>query len=406
MSWKKIKPNMSMSQTMLLDNQSSYSHNEIIGSLKRQIFFFDKILVNRAYILNNYEMIKILKNRDKNGFLNVLQSGSLAFIMEGKLPNISITKSLEKAQKDNMAGLVADKCFTESLDEDIEKLGSSIPYVTFDYSETTKNYLSLIKKYYEMLKSDEDSLIGNISGHDKEKLKDLRNLKNTDITDITRTKLYSNEWFDIPLRPSPDTINYDTYKSNLREKKSIKQILDVAYNVNIPNQHKLNFEYPKGIKPLIFGEKKGLKHTPHNIENSKFPEIKLLKFEDIIEIITEESLMNVRKVYLDSLKKLKKSYNEDSIREFIDCLNEYLKKIYEKFNKNKQWYDVNLSCLIIPYSNNECTIEVDILTIDNDEWKQFSLFQMLLNKGITEQKVKIPKQKLFLKNGIYDSGLF
>ncbi|NQE44386.1 hypothetical protein C5S31_00005 [ANME-1 cluster archaeon GoMg2] len=407
MSWEKVKYNMGMSQTMLLDNQADYRIDAIEGALKTHSILFDKVLINRAFVLNNYELIQILNNRQKNGFLDLIKSDAIAFVMDDKLSNVSFTESLEKSK--NEMDIIANNSFTEKLDHDIEKSGFAVPYVTFDYSETSKRYIDLISIYYEMLKAKQSNILDSISTTDKETLEDLINAPEK--YTIKRQKFYDT-YFDIPLRPNRDSQEeYNEYLKKIKTKKGIKQIVDVPYNANIPIQNTICFDYPAGIEPIIFADKKYHKIPPIDDPTKKkksiFFDIRRLNFKDASNILEEDSLFDYRKNYLDSIKKLKEEYNSGSLEEFIDSFDQYLRNIYEKFKDKYKgiWFkDVELDFRINPFSTKETRMEVGIL-MEKVIWGKEVIFQMILNRGLVEDEslnTQMPIKDILL----HDSGLF
>lgn len=388
MSWEKAKPNMGMIQTMLLDNQADHSIDFIEGALKTHSLFFDKILINRAFILNNYELIHILNNRQKNGFLDLIKSSAIAFVMDDKLSNVSFTESLENSK--NEMDIIANKSFTEKLDQDIEMSGFDVPYVTFDYSETSKSYIDLISTYYEGLQRKQSKILSSISTTDKETLEDLINAP--DKYTIKRQKFYDT-YFDIPLRPNRDSQEeYSEYKKKIKTKKGIKQIVDVPYHANIPIQNKICFDYPEGTDPIIFPDKKYPNippiHDPPKKIKSIFFDIRRLNFKEVSNILADDSLFDYRNNYLDSLQKLKVEYNSGSLEEYIDYLNQYLLKIYGKFKdiyKGIWFKDVELDFQINSLSTKETQMTVGIL-MEKVVCDKQVIFQMILNRGLVEDE--------------------
>jgi len=195
MNWEKIKLTPSMSQTMFLDNQIDYGKAAVIKSIKMQTLFFDKLLINRAYFLNNPDLVEIVKHQDEYGFGNLIESGVIAPVMVESQTSPSFKKEWENAKKQNMLGLTDDEDYIKWLDQFIENVDKPLPYVTFDYPDASQNYKFLIKKYYYII-----CKTGEISKIEPEHNEKLENLifEEESLEEYTRSKLY--EKFNIPLR--------------------------------------------------------------------------------------------------------------------------------------------------------------------------------------------------------------
>lgn len=379
MNWEKIKLTPSMSQTMSLDNQIDVGEDAIIKSMKIQTIFFDKLVVNRVYLLNNPDMASIVKNHAETGFDNLMESGAIAIAMvESKNPP-SFEEEWESAKEREMSGLTSDEEYVNQLDKFIENLNEPVPYVTFNYSGASENYLSLIKDYYDRLKG-----LGETSKINSDNIRKLEDLVSGEVPseDITRSKLYTN--FGIPLR---DTDEYRLVKHDPRYEstKVVKDILDINYNFNIPSLNKLFFEY--GDTYLLPGSTEGklpqidLKPVQCDIN---FIDIDELKFDDIVDI--RESCEDERIGCLKSYERLQKKYGDNNLENLADELCIYLNSIYDLFkNRNMRTHK---SRFIFKCNDCKCgkaTLRIHEYSID-DRRSETVVFNMTCNVGTPEDK--------------------
>ncbi len=151
MTWDKIQPTPSMTQTMVLDNQYYPEEGEVREAIKMQAIFFDKLLINRAFILNNPDLVSIVKNYANNGFNRLMESGAIAIVMVERGTTPSFIEEWKDAKSVEMWGLTDDERYINWLNQFIEGVNNPVPYLTFDYSIASQNYLSLIKNYWNTL---------------------------------------------------------------------------------------------------------------------------------------------------------------------------------------------------------------------------------------------------------------
>lgn len=402
MNWEKIKLTPSMSQTMFLDNQIDVGKNVIMKSIKTQTIFFDKLVVNRVYLLNNPDLSSIVEHRAKTGFDNLMESGAIAISMaESKNPP-SFTEEWKNAKEQKMLGLTSSEQYVNQLDQFIETINEPVPYVTFNYSDASEKYLSLIKDYYGRLKELGEGETSKIKPDDKRKLEYLVSGE-VSSEDITRSKLYIN--FGIPLR---DTREYERLYSLYRypeyeSTKVVKDILDINYNFNISSLNKLSFEYT-GAYPLGTTEGKlpPIDLTPVKYDIN-FIDIDKLKFDDIVNI--RENCEDERTGYLKFYERLQKNYNDNNLESLADELCIYLNSIYDLFkNRNMRTHKSRFTFRCNDCKCGTATLRIHEYSIDDE--RDDTIFSMICNVGTPEDKpmnAELPPKRL--PYGTNDTGI-
>lgn len=393
MDWNKIKVTNSMTQTMFLDNQIEYGFEAVQNSIKMQSLLFDKLLINRAYFLNNPDLVKIFKNRENNGFGNLIEKGAVAPVMaEGKTAPSFITE-WENSKNENMVGLNTDKKYVEELDLFFENMAEPASYVSFDYTNASKNYRKLIKKYCNVLTRKGD--FSNIEDDAQKRINDIILDSNEQ---LTRSWLYNE--FEIPSRGQPE------YKS-IQEKKGktglskniIKGMFDVNYNFNIPDLNNFNFEYVNAYPPGCDDEKELIDIDPlEKSINVKLVDFKDLTFYDVVNIRTTCDAEH--KDFLGAYESLKTKYNNNNIEMMAHSLKEYIcsisnlltnEKYNKKFSTHKSW--ISLDCS--HYKCGRKTFVVHELKVNTDLKERYEpLFQMVLNVGIPEDETRKTESNL------------
>jgi hypothetical protein len=385
MNWEKIKLTTSMSQTMFLDNQIYVGESGIIKSVKIQTLFFDKLVVNRAYLLNNPDLSSIVEHRAKTGFDNLMESGAIAISMaESKNPP-SFKEEWKNAKEQEMSGLTTSEQYVNQLDQFIENLNKPVPYVTFNYSGASENYLSLIKDDYNRLKK-----LGETSKIKSDDLRKLEYLVSGEIPseDITRSKLYTN--FGIPLRGT-DEYELVEHDPRYESTKMVKEILDINYNFNIPHLNDLNLEYRATHKPGPTDGKLYEINPPPVMCDLNFIDINKLEFDDIVNI--RENCKDERTRYLKSYETLQKNYGEKNLESLAYEFRTYLNSIYDLF-KNRTSLTYQSRCTF--HFNNKyykygevilMTHEINIGNHRDDE----VVFNMTCNFGTPEDKHRTNK---------------
>lgn len=385
MNWEQIKVTNSMTQTMFLDNQIAYGFEAVQNSIKMQSLLFDKLLINRAYFLNNLDLVDIFKNKENNGFGNLIENGAIAPVMVEGQTAPSFTIEWEKGNNQSMAGLTTDKKYVEELDLFFENMAEPASYVSFDYTNTSKNYRKLLKNYCNVLKDKGD--FSNIDDDAKKMINDIVLDSNEQ---LTRSMLYNE--FEIPLRGQPEyeSVYKKEGKTGL-SKNIIKNMFDVNYNFNIPDLNNFNFEYVNSHPPGCDDEKELYDIDPQlreiDIKLVDFKD-KNLNFYDIVNIRTKCDPQ--RNEFLKAYESLKTTYNYKNIDAVKDSLIEYMCSISnlltnENYNKK---FSSHKSIISLKGSHYKCgrkTFVVHELKINTDRKEQYEpLFQMVLNVGIPE----------------------
>jgi len=395
MNWEKIKLTPSMSQTMFLDNQLDYGIARVIKSIKVQTLFFDKLLINRAYFLNNPDLVSIVKNQDKCGFGNLIEGGAVAPVMVESRTSPSFEKEWENGKKQNMLGLTDDEEYVKWLDRFIENMEEPVPYVTFDYTDASENYRFLIENYYS--KVCDTSEISIIEAGHKKKLENLIFEKNS-LEEYTRSKLY--EEFDIPLRGTAEytLFCHDHKVDDIRKsKKIIKEILDINYNFNIPSLNKFNFESVGTLPPGCDAEKNSSPIDEFSKKfNVTFIDVNKINFDDIIYI--RNQCEDQRKLYLKSFEEMRKNY-EKGIEDLLYNLYEYFNSISNLFQNQKYHKNVEMheSRLYLDYDCRQSgrdTFMVQELKVETDKLTENSpkyLFKMICDIGTPDDE---PRTKI------------
>ena len=383
MNWEKIKLTSSMSQTMFLDNQIDVGKGAVIRSIKIQTILFDKLVVNRAYLLNNPDLSSIVENRAETGFDNLMESGAIAIAMaESKNPP-SFTEEWESAKEQRMLGLTSSEQYVNQLDQFIENLNEPIPYVTFNYSGASENYSSLIKDYYNRLEGVRET--SKIKSDDIRKLEDLVSGE-VSSEDITRSKLYT--YFGIPLR---DTCEYDRLYSldrypEYESTKAVKDIFDINYNFNIPSLNKLFFEYGDAYPPgSTEGKLPQIDLKPAQCDIN-FIDINDLKFDDIVDV--RESCKDERTACLKSYERLQKNYDDTNLENLAGELCIYLNSIYDLFkNRNMRTYKSRFTFKCSDCKCGNATLRIHEYSIlRNIQRSETVVFNMTCNVGTSEDK--------------------
>ena len=407
MDWKKIKVTNSMTQTMFLDNQLAYGCEAVQNSIKMQSLLFDKLLINRAYFLNNPDLIDIIKNKDNNGFGDLIENGAIAPVMVEGQTAPSFTKEWENGKNQNMAGLNTDKKYVEDLDLFFENM-TEASYVSFDYTKASKNYKELIIKYYNTLKK--NNILSKVEPEAKKKLNDLL-FETNSAENFTRSILYTE--FDIPLIGEYEYNHVwrnPVDKSEI-SKNIIKEMLDVNYNFNIPDLNNFNFEYINTLPPGCNDEK-----TLYPIDDSSLKpfEIDLIDFKDLsfydVSDIRKEC-SDQHNDFIRSYEHLKIKYTEENIeklmlnfREYLDSISNLLRnqKNNKKLGLNRSF--IELECTLYKYGS--ITLISHELQVDkvNGNWKP--LFNMVLNIGPSEDESRKTESYLNAKTqNTNDTGI-
>ena len=389
MNWEKIKITNSMTQTMLLDNQIKCTHEAVHNSITMQSLLFDKLLINRAYFLNNPDLVEIFKNKENNGFGNLIENGAIAPVMVEGQTAPSFTKEWENANNQNMAGITTDKKHVEELDLFFENMAEPASYVSFDYTNASENYRKLIKNYCNVLKRKGD--FSNIKEDAQKRINDIILDSNEQ---LTRTWLYNE--FEIPLlgQPEYESVQKKTGKTGL-SKNVIKGMFDVNYNFNIPDLNNFNFEYVNAYPPGCDDEKElyDIDPLPRDID-MKLVDFndKNFNFYDVVNIRTE--CCTEREDFLKAYESLKNTYNDKNIDAVKYSLKEYMSSISnlltnEKYNKKFSSHQASIYLEGAHYKCGRKTFVVHELKINTDLKKRYeTLFQMVLNVGIPEDKTR------------------
>lgn len=395
MNWKKIKITHSMTQTMFLDNQIEHTCEEVQNSIKMQSLLFDKLLINRAFFLNNPDLVGIFKNKENNGFGNLIEIGAIAPVMIESQTAPSFTKEWEDSKNQNMAGLNTDKKYVEELDIFFENMTEPVSYVSFDYTEASENYRKLIKKYCNVLKDKGD--FSNIEPDAEKRINDII-LETNSNEQLTRTGLYNE--FKIPLRGEPE------YESVLKgfgisgkSKNIIKKILDINYNFNIPDLNNFNFEYVNAHPPGCDDEKElyEIDLLERNVD-IKLVDFKELSFYDVVNIRNECG--DERKHFLEAYELLKTTYKDKNLETLKHSFELYLSSISNLLtnkNYNKKFL-LHKSTITLECPHYKCgrkTFIVHELKINTNHIEQMeTLFQMVLNVGIPEDETRKTESNL------------
>jgi len=407
MNWEKIKVTNSMTQTMFLDNQIAYGCEAVQNSMKMQSLFFDKLLINRAYFLNNIDLVAIFKNKEYNGFGNLIENGAIAPVMVEGQTAPSFTKEWENSNNQNMAGLNTDKKYAEELDLFFENMTEPASYVSFDYTKASKNYKKLIIKYYNTYNSD---ILSKVEPEAMKKLKDLL-FETNSYEKFTRSILYTE--FDIPLRGDDEYEHVWLKPVNKSEisKNVIKEMLDVNYNFNIPHLNNFNFEYINTLPPGCNDEK--TLYPIDDLSRMRFEidliDFKELSFYDVVNIRKECS--DQHKDFINSYEYLKIKYTEENLEKLMLNFREYLNSISNLLRNQKNnkklglnRYVIQLKCLLYKCgSRTLISHEIKADKVDGD-WEP--LFNMVLNIGPSEDESRKTESYLNAKTqNTNDTGI-
>jgi len=384
MDWKKIEVTNSMTQTMFLDNQITYDFEAVQNSIKMQSLLFDKLLINRAYLLNNPDLVEIFKNKENNGFGNLIEKGAIAPVMVEGQTAPSFIKEWEMGKNQNMVGLTTDKKYVKDLDLFFENMAEPI-YVSFDYTKASENYRKLILKYCNVLTGKGD--FSNIEEYAKKRIDDVILDSNEQ---LTRSGLYTE--FGIPLRGEPE---YESIREQIgisgKSKNIIKNMFDVNYNFNIPDLNNFNFEYVNTYPPGCDDEKELFDIEPlERTIDIKLVDFKELSFYDVANIRT--ACDAERKDFLEAYELLKTTYNDNNIDKVKHSFEEYIcgisnlltnENYNKKFSSHRSW--ISLDCS--HYKCGRKTFIVHELKIKTNRKERYEhLFQMVLNIGIPEDE--------------------
>jgi hypothetical protein len=391
-----------MTQTMVLDNQNQYGIDAVWKAMKTQTIFFDKLLINRAFVLNNPDLVEIFRDHANNGFDRLMESGAIALLMVERGTDIpSFMEEWEAAKRANMWGLTDDENYVNWLDQFIEGIDNPVSYLTFDYSGASQNYLSLIKNYCETLHHLHK--LSDLVLDDKNMLEYLVETKPSE--NITRSKLYDE--FGIPQ--IEDEREYKLVKNGgtpeYKSKKLIKEIVDINYNFNIPSLNKLNFHY---METYTLGSKE---EKLHDIPIIPFGvrclvDLNKLSFNDIVNI--RENCTETRNEYLESYENLQRRYDQKPLEDFGDALSNYLEDICKLFRNHE---NIGIHKAILRFDNKyfQCGKEIVLIheyNIDTKQEEPEPLFRLLCNVGTPEEEHR--NEEPTLKRLIYstnDTGL-
>ena len=405
MNWKEIEPRPSMTQTMLLDNQRDYGIDTIMKSIKMQTIYFDKLLINRAFILNNQDLVAIVKNSAKNGFYKLLESGAIALVIVKHGTPPSFIDEWKDAERVDMYGLNPDENYIKGLDQFIEGLNKPVQYLTFDYSGASQNYKSLIKNYYALLSNKDEN--SDIEPDDKKELEKLI-FEEKSSGDFTRSKLYKK--FGIPDRNNEK--DKDEYKRVIekvdKSKYILKEMFDINYNFNIPSLNKLNFEYVGTYPPRCNNNNKLYPIDELSEEREIYLiDINEINFSDIANIRGECEDQRIE--YLISLEALKKRYNQEKLDNLADNFCRYLNSFSELFQKQSSHKKLKIhkSIFYFDYDYYQCGDEVFIIhELSFKSRNEEPIFKIICNIGSAEDEPRIKRLKLNrLTQNTNDTGL-
>ena len=385
-----------MTQTMFLDNQIKYTPEAVQNSIKMQSLLFDKLLINRAYFLNNPDLVEIFKNKENNGFGNLIEKGAIAPVMVEGQTAPSFTKEWENSKNQNMAGLNTDTKYVEELDLFFENMTEPASYVSFDYTKASENYRKLIKNYCNLLTRKGD--FSNIEDDAQKRINDIILDSNEQ---LTRSWLYNE--FEIPLLGQPEYkfVQEKIGKTGL-SKNVIKSMFDVNYNFNIPDLNNFNFEYVNAYPPGCDDQKELYDIEPFEKSiDVKLVDFRELSFYDVVNIRT--TCDAERKDFLEAYESLKTTYNDNNIKMVAYSLKEYMCSIsnlltHENHTKKFSSHKTRISLDCTHYKCGLKTFVVHKLKMNTDRKEPYEpLYQMILNVGIPEDETRKTESNL-LKN--------
>jgi len=404
MNWEKIKITNSMTQTMFLDNQIKYTPEVVQNSIKMQSLLFDKLLINRAYFLNNPDLIDIFKKKENNGFGNLIENGAIAPVMVEGQTAPSFTKEWEDANNQNMTGLKTDKKYVEELDLFFENMAEPASYVSFDYTNASENYRKLIKNYCNRLKEKGD--FSNIEDDAQKRIDDIILDSNEQ---LTRSRLYNE--FKIPLR---EELEYEYVRAEVgkleKSKNIIKNMLDVNYNFNIPDLNNFNFEYTNTHPPGCDDEKE--LHIIDSLDRDieiKIIDFKELDFFDVVNI--RNKCADEHAHFLKAYESLKNTYKENNLETLAHNFEEYVNSISNlltntNYTKKFSLHESKISLECPHYKCGRKTFIAHELKINTNRTEQLEpLFQMVLNVGIPEDETRKTESKSKNSWNTNDTGI-
>jgi hypothetical protein len=315
--WEEAKPSSHFVQCMALDNQISAHPVVLVRILKRYSVFFETIVLNRMFVLNDPDLQAVFRARDRNGVMDLVRAGAVTFIKGDQALLADWDGAWARARSTGVepAGFrLSDRDFVARLSDELE--GQELParFVRFSFDDTAPRFHQGIHDIWVHL--DDRFKRRFVTGSDCERMDDAFGKSSTcpggfDRAQLLRSPGPGHEWgLDIPERTPAkrasarfsrmmqqriDVQHYPGLDEGLRSKLVLKQIVDLAYNGNLPRKYAMSLGYHdawpdvrkgfSGVRPAFESQAEEFQDSEHVVDMAdldalSFPQIAALLSDD------------------------------------------------------------------------------------------------------------------------------